>query len=146
MEKETFKEKLSRTNVDVNGLSQHLGIDGIDIDDIDTYGTIEFALEPDYRSYGLDGIAVKVKRIEVDITWGMEAEYLTHTELERVKAAGGIEYRNGKVEGQLKISITDNDEWVIDTKDCEFSKNGGFTIGNVEFELGSKGKNHVTIS
>lgn len=148
MEKETFIEKLTSSNTRISGIQEYLKLlPSMDLDDTSIEGTFEFALIPDYCSYGLDGITVKVKRCQVEVRWSMEVEFLSPEELVSAIGAGGVESNSGSIEGTFSLDVAENDEsWAIGTDEITFSKKGAISICQVEFQLTNIGKSYLIIS
>lgn len=116
----------------------YLDTDQFDIDFEKCKATVEYSLQVNTRSWGIDSIHVYISKITCTVEWYAGAEELEQEQIDKLLSYGGVEQRNGNIEGSFKIDTTKQfkgKSWEIVMPDLEFKKDGGFQIDEIEINL-----------
>jgi len=118
------------------GINEFLGVSkDVDISEHADL-VIDWQLRPYIRSYGIECILPEVLRVSGIIEWETEVEYLSETEINILREAGGTEYINGTMGGIITIDSA-LQHWQIGNE-LEFEINGGISIDEIEIDFEDK--------
>jgi len=96
------------------------------IENIDVNGINEFP--------GVKSMNMTIKKITSLIEWEVDSEDLTPEEKLSLISAGGREYRNNTISGEIEVVTTQkikDKDWTIDNE-VEFETDGGLSIESIE--------------
>ena len=122
-------------NIDVNGINEFLGVSkDIDIETGRPTAYVSYILEPEVRDWGIKSMNMTIKKITSLIEWEVDSEDLTPEEKLSLISAGGREYRNNTISGEIEVVTTQkikDKDWTIDNE-VEFETDGGLSIESIE--------------
>ena len=131
-----FKDEI--TDVDITGLHEFLKLEKtIDIDPQKSAAIVQFDLQPEYRTWGIDSISFLPRRLRYSLLWTCDAEFLTMEERAAIIKAGGIEMNDNTFEGTIEIDSMEkiNEKQWIFNDEIDFSSDGGFQLVTVEIDF-----------
>lgn len=132
-----FREKI--TDVDINGLHEFLKLEkSIDIDfPLKAEVTVQFDLQPEYRSWGIDSISFLPRRVLYTLRWTCDGEFLSDDQRAAILATGATEMNDNTFEGTIEIDSMEKlngKEWTFNDE-IDFSSDGGFQLVTVEIDF-----------
>lgn len=124
-------------NASVYYINKYLSLSENVCVDTNAKTTIEFSVEPDYRSWGIKSIDISIKSIRTSIHWEVDATLLPQYDMIALQNAGGNKYGE-LICGSIDINTEFDDQWEIDKSELEFKPNGAFLISGVDITLTTK--------
>ena len=123
---------------DISGINALLGVSNdIDIDTGKPTFYIKYSLEPEAREWGIKSISMCVKAITATIEWEVESSDLKASEKATLIKAGGTEYRNDTIGGEIYINsniYVNGNDWKVESE-TSFADDGAFSIENISVDL-----------
>jgi len=98
---------------DIWHINKYLGLPDLDIETAAADVTVDFHLEIESRGWGVKGIDVYIDRVTTQIEWYIPSEDLKQSQIDKLISSGGIEMRNGDIEGSLKLTTDDYFKWEV---------------------------------
>jgi hypothetical protein len=126
-----FTSKHNGNDVDIHNLAKRLGVD-CDYNTSSVAATVSFQIEIESRDRGIKSISAIVTKVEFSFNWEVDVEELLSGEKEILIEAGGTEYRNNTIGGE--ISTSTDDSWDI-ISELKFSPDGQLMVDAVAIDL-----------
>lgn len=95
---------------DVYNINALLGISkDVDVETDSADMIVKWTADVDFREFGINGISWTILSVTGSVTWSVANDDLKEADIEQIKAAGGIEYRNERWEGTFDLP----QDWAI---------------------------------
>lgn len=125
-------------DVSIDGLNHFLNVSkDIDLETGRTDAIVKYHLEPEVRNWGIKSMNIFIDEVTCTIYWWVNVDELTPEEIQSLVAAGGIELRNGTVEGTFEVNSNGWKDWSILTE-VAFRNDGGLMIDSLTIDLKEK--------
>lgn len=144
MDTNELKFKAVVDNAEIYNLETSIHLPG----DVDVYFQnattyIEFRADIDAKEWGIKCIDISIERIKGSLEWHVYSDELKPASIAALISIGGVEYRNGKIEGVIELDTNKKDDlfdffsWSV-VDDIEVTEHGRVAASNCEIDFKTK--------